>query len=312
MTRNLEVRLIPKNQDRVNSDGDGRRGLVTSYGEIIAAGQYYDNVPNKSRRFGGTVGVIIDITEKIKLQAEMIRAGQLALIGELAAGVAHEINNPIFSIINFAQLIADESDRDSRAHAFGKLIMEEGNRIADLTKNLVSLSRSPAGQKISVNIHELISNSLKLIEIQLKKDHIIVKDNIPKDIPHLIIANPQEIHQVFLNLIQNARYALNEKFPGKDEDKIVEISCNTVVIDEDRYVRITFYDRGIGIPEDILHKVKDLFFTTKPSNRGTGIGLSISENIILNHDGKITVESIRGEFTRILIDLPATECAGER
>ena len=147
--------------------------------------------------------------------------------------------------------------------------------------------------------------------MQLKKDHITAKHNIPMDIPHLI-ANPQEIHQVFLNLMQNARYALNEKFPGKDEDKILEISCNRAIIDERQYVRIIFYDRGVGIPEDILPRVKDLFFTTKPSNRGTGIGLSISENIILKHGGKISVESIRGEFTKVLIDLPATECTGEK
>ena len=166
MTRNLEVRLISKNLDEAHSDGEGIRGLVTSFGEIIAAGLYYDNKHDKNRRFGGTVGIIIDITEKIKLEAEMMRAGQLALIGELAAGVAHEINNPIYAIINFAQLIADESDKVSRAHTFGKLIMEEGNRIADLTKHLVSLSRSPAGPRISVNVYELIFNSLKLIEMQ--------------------------------------------------------------------------------------------------------------------------------------------------
>ncbi|NOG83072.1 MAG: PAS domain-containing sensor histidine kinase [Planctomycetes bacterium] len=252
------------------------------------------------------MGIIIDVTEKIKLQAEMIRAGQLALLGELAAGIAHEINNPIYSIINFAQLIADESDRDNRVHAFGKLIMEEGNRIADLTANLVSLSRSTDGPKMSVPIHELISNSLKLIGMQLKKDHITIKDTISKEIPPLIV-NPQEIHQVFLNLIQNARYALNEKYPGKDKDKILEISCNTVFIDDHQYVRIIFYDHGIGIAEEILFKVKSLFFTTKPPNKGTGIGLSVSENIIHNHGGKITIESIWGEFTKVLIDLPVTE-----
>ncbi|MDR4498388.1 MAG: PAS domain S-box protein [Candidatus Scalindua sp.] len=311
MTRNLEVRLVAKSQDSVKGDREGRKGLLTSFGEIIATGHYYDKAYNHTRRFGGTVGIIIDITEKVKLQAEMIHAGQLALIGELAAGVAHEINNPIFSIINFAQLIADESDRDSRAHTFGKLIMEEGNRIADLTKNLVSLSRSPAGPKISVNIHELISNSLKVVKIQLKKDHIIIKDTIPKDIP-LIIANPQEIHQVFLNLTLNARYALNKKYPCKDKDKILEISCNTDLIEGHQYVRITFYDRGIGIPEEILHKVKSFFFTTKPFNKGTGLGLSLCENIINNHGGKIAVDSIQGEYTKVVISLPATECTTEK
>ncbi|MDR4503922.1 MAG: PAS domain S-box protein [Candidatus Scalindua sp.] len=306
MTRNLEVRLVTKNQVRAKGDIGGRRGLLTSFGEIVATGHYYDNGHNHSRRFGGTVGIIIDITEKIKLQAEMIRAGQLALIGELAAGVAHEINNPIYSMINLAQLITDESDKDSRPYTFGKLIMEEGNRIADLTADLVSLSRSTDGPKKPVPIHELISNSFKLIGMQLEKDHITIKVNIPKEIPPLIV-NPQEIHQVFLNLIQNARYALNEKYPGRDKDKILEISCNTVFIDDHQYVRIIFFDRGIGIPEEILHRVKSLFFTTKPPNKGTGIGLSVSKTIIHNHGGVITIESIRGKFTKVVIDLPVTE-----
>ncbi len=251
-------------------------------------------------------GIIRDISEKTKLQAEIIRAGQLALIGELAAGLAHEINNPIYGIINYAQLIADESDKDSRAHKFGKLIMEEGNRIADLTKKFLSLSRSTTDKKKYVQIYELISNSLKLTKVQLEKDNIIIKDNIPKDIP-AIIANPQEIHQVFLNLIQNARYALNEKYPDKDKDKILEISCNKVLIDDYEYVRIIFYDRGIGIPENILNKIISPFFTTKSPAKGTGIGLSISQNIISNHNGKMTIESMPGQFTKVVIDLPATE-----
>ncbi len=306
MTRNLEVRLLPKNQDKEKSDVKGRIGLITSFGEINAIELYYDKVERKNKRLRVTVGIITDITEKIKLQAEMMRAGQLALIGEIAAGIAHEINNPIYGIINYAQLIADESDKDSRAHKFGKLIMEEGNRIAGLTKKFLSLSRSTTGKKRPVQIYELISNSLKLTKVQLKKDNIIIKDNISKDIP-TIIANPQEIHQVFLNLIQNARYALNEKYPDKDKGKILEISCNKVLIDDYEYVRIIFYDRGIGIPENILNEIISPFFTTKPSTNGTGIGLSISQNIISNHDGKMTIESMPGQFTKVVIDLPATE-----
>ncbi|MFQ5713937.1 MAG: PAS domain S-box protein [Candidatus Scalinduaceae bacterium] len=306
MTRNLEVRLLPKNQDKEKRDVKGRIGLITSFGEINATELYYDKVERKNKILRVTVGIIIDITEKIKLQAEMIRAGQLALIGEIAAGIAHEINNPIYGIINYAQLIADESDKESRAHKFGKLIMGEGNRIADLTKKLLSLSRSTTGKKRPVQIYELISNSLKLTKVQLKKDNIIIKDNISKDIP-AIIANPQEIHQVFLNLIQNARYALNEKYPDKDKDKILEISCNKVLIDDYEYARIIFYDRGIGIPEDILNKITSPFFTTKPLTNGIGIGLSISQNIISNHDGKMTIESMPGQFTKVVIDLPATE-----
>ncbi len=303
MIKNMEVRLLQKLQETGTSNTTVNENPITYYCAVTATGDYELDVNTNCRKLIGTLGIIRDISEKIRLQAENVRASQLAMIGELAAGASHEINNPIYGIINYAQLIADESDEDSRAHKFGKLIIEEGNRIADITQNLLSLSRSKTSEKRPVQIYELFSNSLKLTKVQLEKDNIIIKDNIPKDIP-AIIANPQEIHQVFLNLIQNARYALNEKYPGKDKDKILEISCNKMLIDDYPYVRILFYDRGIGIPENILSKVTNPFFTTKPQARGTGLGLSISQNIVNNHDGKITIESIHGEFTNIIIDLP--------
>lgn len=306
MIKNMEIRLLQKRQEAEKSNTTVSENPTTYYCTVTATGDYELDVNTNCRKLIGTLGIIRDISEKIRLQAENVRAGQLAMIGELAAGAAHEINNPIYGIINYAQLIADESDAGSRAHNFGKLIIEEGNRIADITKNLLSLSRSKTSEKRPVQMYELFSNSLKLTNVQLKKDNIIIKDNIPKDIP-AIIANPQEIHQVFLNLIQNARYALNEKYPGKDKDKIFEISCSKMLIDDYPYVRIIFYDRGIGIPENILSKVTNPFFTTKPHAGGTGLGLSISQNIINNHDGKMTIESIAGEFTNIIIDLPGEE-----
>ncbi|MCF6149396.1 MAG: response regulator [Candidatus Kuenenia sp.] len=295
-----------KNERNVLFDKLKKSGGIDKFEcEVISTNGDTLNIILSATLAGNTVsGVVMNITEKIRLQAENMRAGQLAIIGELAAGAAHEINNPIYGIINYAQLIADESDGDSRTHKFGKLIIEEGNRIADITKNLLSLSRGKTNEKRPVQIYELFTNSLKLTKVQLKKDNIIIKDNIPKNIPAIIV-NPQEIHQVFLNLIQNARYALNEKYPGKDNDKILEISCSKLLIDDYPYVRIIFYDRGIGIPENILSKVTNPFFTTKPHAGGTGLGLSISQNIINNHDGKMTIESTYGEFTNIIIDLPA-------
>jgi signal transduction histidine kinase len=306
VTRNLEIRLMPKSNGGGESNTTGIEDPITSFCEVTATGDYDTNVSINDKKLCGTLGIIRNISEKTKLQAEIIRAGQLALIGELAAGLAHEINNPINGIINYAQLIVDESDKDNRVHEFGEYIMEEGNRIADLANKLLFLSRSTTIKKEPVQIYELFSHSLKLSKVQLEADNIIVKVNIPKDLPALI-ANPQEIHQVFLNLIQNARYALNEKYPGKDKDKILEISCDKVSTDDHEYVRVIFYDRGIGIPENILSKIISPFFTTKPPTKGTGIGLSISQNIVNNHDGKMTLESIPGEFTKVVIDLPTTE-----
>jgi signal transduction histidine kinase len=142
--------------------------------------------------------------------------------------------------------------------------------------------------------------------IQLKKDNIIIKFNISKDTP-AIYGSFQEIQQVFLNLVQNARYALNEKYPGKDMDKILEVSCNKISISNNQYVRIIFHDHGIGIPENLLSKTITPFFTTKPLSEGTGLGLSISQRVVVNHGGKMVIESVQEEFTKIIIDLPVTK-----
>ena len=303
MTKSLKLRLIPKDQDMLKRDIQGRSGEITTFGEITATGIYHNKEVGENNCFVGTVGIITDITDKMKMQAEMVRADQLALIGKMAAGLSHEINNPINGIMNCAQLIMDESKENTRLYKFSKIIIAESKRIATLTKNLLYLSRRTVGQKSHVQIYETIYQSLSLMMIQLKKDNIIVKFNISKDTP-AIYGSFQEIQQVFLNLVQNALYALNEKYPGKDMDKILEVSCNKTSISNNQYVRIIFHDHGIGIPENLLNKTTNPFFTTKPLTKGTGLGLSISQRIVYNHDGKMVVESVYGEFTKIIIYLP--------
>ncbi|GAX62143.1 signal transduction histidine kinase [Candidatus Scalindua japonica] len=302
MTHSLKLRLVAKSNDLLKTHVPGKSSSTTLFCEITATGIYFD--VDKNREFHGTVGIISDITDKIELQQEVVRAGQLALIGEMAAGLAHEINNPVYGIINYAQLIVDESDKDNRIHEFGKLIMEEGSRIADMTRNLLTLSRDKTNEKGTIQIDELITSSLKLSETQLKKDEIIIKVNIPEDIP-AVFADPREMKQVFLNLIHNARYALNEKYSGKDKEKILEISCKKASIDGCRYIQIIFRDRGVGIPESIINNITSPFFTTKPPSKGTGIGLSICNSIINNNNGKMVIESDSGIFTKVIISLPA-------
>jgi signal transduction histidine kinase len=148
-----------------------------------------------------------------------------------------------------------------------------------------------------------MSDSLALTETQLKKDGIILSVDIPPDLPG-IVAHSQQIEQVFLNLISNARYALSQKYPGADKDKTLDIAAKKVMIDQTPFMRITFHDRGVGIPADVKDKVINPFFTTKPGSDGTGLGLSISHGIINDHDGKITIDSIEGDFTNVIIDLP--------
>ena len=114
----------------------------------------------------------------------------------------------------------------------------------------------------------------------------------------------QEIQQVFINLINNARHALNKKYPISHENKILEIKGEVNTVNRERYLRLTFHDRGIGIPEILLDKVGTPFFTTKPKGEGTGLGLSISQGIIKKHEGIFFIESKEDEYTKVILDLP--------
>ncbi len=245
-----------------------------------------------------------DTTEQKKAEAEIMRASHLAALGELAAGVAHEINNPINGIINYTQILANNSIPGSREQNIARRIIKEGDRIAGIVKSLLSFARDSKDEKRLCYIHEIMSDTLALTETQLKKDGVTLMVNIPAGISG-IIAQPNQLEQVFLNIISNSRHALNQKYPGMHSNKILEISTKCFTIKDEPYLRIIFHDHGSGIPAGIMDKIMDPFFTTKPGDLGTGLGLSISHGIISNHGGKITIESVKGEFTKVIIDLPA-------
>jgi signal transduction histidine kinase len=248
--------------------------------------------------------VAMDITEKMNLQAEATRAAHLASLGELAAGVAHEINNPINGIINYAQILADERGRSDGMDDIPDRIIKEGNRIATIVRSLLSFARQRKEEKCPVGIHQIMADTLALSGAQMRKDGIVLKTEIPAELPG-IIAHAQQIEQVFLNLLNNARYALNQKYPEPNADKILEIRGDESILNGRPYLRITFHDRGTGIPARILPKVIDPFFSTKPKAMGTGLGLSISHGIVSDHGGELSIQSVEGEFTKVVISLPA-------
>jgi len=242
--------------------------------------------------------------------AEALRAKHLASIGELAAGVAHEINNPINSIINYAQILKDTMSDSSKGKVFSDRIMKEGNRIALIVRSLLSFGREIKEEKELIHIRDLMDEMLVLTETQLKKDGISLEMRIAESLPQ-VIANKQQLLQVFFNLISNARYALNQKCPAMDyKNKKIDIHGEMIADDYVTCARIVFLDNGTGISDDILDKVTNPFFTTKPAGLGTGLGLSISQGIIKGIGGRLSLESKEGEFTRVIIDLPVTVING--
>ncbi len=244
-----------------------------------------------------------NISEKKVLEAEAMRASQLASLGELAAGVAHEINNPINGIINYAQMLVDQCEEEGQEADIPGRIIDEGERVAKIVRNLLSFARERTEGRGPARIQNILVDTLGLAERQIQKDGIRIRLDIPDDLPR-IKGHSQQIQQVFLNLLSNARYALNQKYPEQDDDKVLDIRGALAEMDGMETVRMTFFDKGTGIPEDIIDKVCDPFFSTKPRGEGTGLGLSISYGIIKDHQGSLRVGSVEGHHTEVLIDLP--------
>jgi len=283
--------------------------------EIIGALNIYSSEPDKfdsdevdlleqlTKNLAYGISVIRTNREKRQTQADILRAGQLAALGELAAGVAHEINNPINGIINYAELLLRKCN-DEKQKDIAERIIKEGDRIANIVRSLLSFAKDIKEEKRPSSLHHILMDTLALTEAQLNKDGIKLKINIPDNISEIIV-QPQQIEQVFLNILSNARYALNEKYQGTHEDKIIEINAEEVSVDSSSYVRIIFTDYGTGIPDEIKGKVMNPFFSTKPREVGTGLGLSISHGIVSDHNGNIYIESEYKKYTKVIVELPS-------
>lgn len=263
-------------------------------------------IPGETGAVAKVLEVAIDVTEKAMLQAEAARASHLAALGELAAGVAHEINNPINGIINYAQILLNKCAADSRVNDLAGRINKEGRRIADIVRGLLSFARDRKEERQPTTIGEILTEALDLTQAQMSKEGIQVQVRLPPELPG-VVANPQQIQQVFMNVISNARYALNKRYPGPDGGKLLEINGGAAQDDGRRTVRVIFLDHGTGIPDAVLPKIMEPFFSTKQPGTGTGLGLSISHGIISDHGGSLRVNSTEGRFTKVVIDLPAAE-----
>lgn len=219
-----------------------------------------------------------------ELTVEAISSAKLASIGELAAGVAHEINNPLNGMINYATLALDTIDHEEKELMVE--IIEEGKRIASIVENLLDFSRQKEEQPIQVQLQPILNSSISLLKNLLKKHG--VKIEIEKQESHTtVLFTPGELKQIFINLISNACHALCEKYPSIKDKKIITIKTE----ENDQHVILSIHDHGGGIKKDNLEKVFTPFYTTKPSGEGTGLGLSICHKIMKKHHCDITIDS---------------------
>lgn len=247
------------------------------------------------------------LTQDEVRKVDSIRTAQLAAIGELAAGVAHEINNPINGIINFAQLLLDDCAKDGEQAMLLKRIVQEGERIASITYNLLSFARENKDNPTLVDLNEVVTDSISLVAHQFKKEGITITTDFYQP-ACLILGNHLQLMQVVLNLVSNSRFALQERWRDTvSPEKSIHFSSRPTVIDGRNYFRLIVRDQGTGIPQGILEKLFEPFFTSKPAGKGSGLGLSISYGIIKNHEGMIRVDSMLTKYTEMIMDFPASE-----
>ncbi|MFO7561678.1 MAG: AAA family ATPase [Enhygromyxa sp.] len=265
------------------------------------------------------VVVATDITERKRseverhsLEAQLRQQQRLESVGTLASGVAHEINNPVQGILNYAELIGDNAHDQAIVREFAAEITTESNRVATIVRNLLAFSRQEREQRMEeADVGELVEATLSLIRAVMRKDHIQVRVAIPTGLP-LVRCRVQQIQQIVMNLVTNARDALNERYQGYDERKLIEIRAEARTVDERQWVRLIVEDHGAGIPAEVLPRIFDPFFTTKGRDQGTGLGLAVSHGIAKEHGGELSVDTRVGEGSRFLLDLPAIEGTGPK
>jgi len=262
------------------------------------------NLTNREGQRVGTVGVCRDITLWKKLQEDLVRIDRLAEIGRLAAGVAHEINNPLAIIgeaSGWAGAVIDDAegltpeDRSELEKAV-KGISEQTKRCRNITHQLLDFARRSAPEKTEFDVHTLLKESVGFLKSEVKHTSIEIDfDFMPG--PLLMHSDPRLLEQVFVNFITNAIHAINKD--GKDKGRI-EIQTRRT----DSKVEISFKDNGIGIPPENQQKIFELFYTTKPPGKGTGLGLPICQNIIKKIGGEISFHSEVGVGTSFTISIP--------
>lgn len=233
-------------------------------------------------------------TEELEsTQKQLIQSEKLASLGKMAAGVAHEINNPLTAVLTFSKLLLDDLDKDDPQQEDLQTIVDETLRCRDIVRSLLDFSRETKSKKIPENINNIIENTLFLIEHQATFHDIKIDKKLSSGLPKIPL-DASQIKQVFMNMFLNAAEAMS----GRGTLTI------TSSYDDNKFLVINIKDTGCGIPKKDINKLFDPFFTTKKVGKGTGLGLAVTYGIIKSHQGLIEVKSTVGEGTEFIIKFP--------
>ncbi len=228
-------------------------------------------------------------------QAQLVQSEKLSGIGQFVAGVAHELNNPLTTVMGFSELLA-RSDTNAQHKRHLEMIHKSAQRCQRIVQSLLSFARRHQPERKLCNVNELIENAVEFLLYQLRTSNITVQTRLDPALPRAML-DPHQLQQVFLNIINNARQAIE----SYRSDGLIQVTTEK----SGNNIRITLKDNGPGIPEHNLSRVFDPFFTTKEVGQGTGLGLSLCYGIVREHGGAINVRSKLGDGAAFVIDLPA-------
>jgi PAS domain S-box-containing protein len=249
---------------------------------------------NEKGEITGTVLVARDVTQQKRMEEQLTLTDRLASIGELSSGIAHELNNPLTSVIGFSQLLM-ESDAPNNIKEDIAIVHSEAQRAAAIVKNLLTFARKHAPVKELTNVNSVVEDVLRLRAYEQKVNNIEVENRLTPNLPEIMIDHFQ-MQQVFLNIMVNAEFAMME---AHHQGRLIITTEKS-----DRVIRISFADDGPGISKENLKHIFDPFFTTKEVGKGTGLGLSICHGIVTEHGGKIYATSEKGQGATFIIELP--------
>jgi signal transduction histidine kinase len=275
---------------------DATRQIARGDFDIKVASESRDEIGNLASSFNRMTSELKQREDELHAaNSKLIQSEKMAAFGQLGAGIAHEVKNPLAGILACAQIAREDVDDDSQLHDDLGLIEKETKRCKTIIDNLLKFARQEQAQLAPTQINTVAEDSIAIVNHQMELNKITVEHELAPDLPP-VYGNANQLQQVFMNLLINAQQAM-EGEPGT-------VRIETAVSELGR-VEIRVTDTGPGIPDSVQEKLFEPFFTTKPTGTGTGLGLSVSYGIIRDHQGEITVESEVGKGTTFVISLPA-------
>jgi PAS domain S-box-containing protein len=242
----------------------------------------------------GFEGIAKDITLRKKMQQQLLQADRLASLGELSAGVAHEVNNPLGMILGYTQLMLRTEPQDTQNFQDLKTIEKHTRNCKKIVEDLLNFARDAETQKGLLDINELLREVVSVVEHQFKLDNVAIEIQLDTSVP-MLCADGEKLKQVFMNLLMNAKQSIATSG---------HIQIGTSHDSSENKIVVTVADTGSGIDPEILDKIFDPFFTTKPTGHGTGLGLSVSYGIVKDHHGDVVVQSTPEKGSIFTVFLP--------